>query len=259
MERIKGVERDGKIAVGGVFDRETADQVLKSRTLVNATHGFSEADLEALNQEIEQHNKIMAESEEEPMTPTQRPRPQVKTPPVKPQPKVEPKPEVKVMEDPFAALDRDIDSIAAKAKQEEAEPEVTQEEDFKNKILAALKSVPGAPNDAAIQQLKAQYGENGVFCLGVNDNEAYVFTFLRRAQWKKIQETLQQLKQVKDTDGEDELKQKVVQACVLFPKPLPTEFFYNSRAGLIDSLFESIMAQSYFLSPQQVAFLTVAL
>ena len=55
------------------------------------------------------------------------------------------------------------------------------------------------------------------------------------------------------------LKEKVVQNCVLWPKPLPVEFFYNSRAGIVDGLYEAIMIQSGFLSPQQLMLLTTQL
>ena len=59
--------------------------------------------------------------------------------------------------------------------------------------------------------------------------------------------------------AEDNLKESVLKHCVLWPKVDALEFLYNSRAGVIDTLFELIMLNSYFLTPQQSLQLTVSL
>ena len=62
-------------------------------------------------------------------------------------------------------------------------------------------------------------------------------------------------------DMSDMMREKVIQSCVLYPPPksLTLEFFYRSRAGVIDSLYDSIMLHSYFLQPQQTMMLTAQL
>lgn len=153
---------------------------------------------------------------------------------------------------------------AAEAEAEEEDEEVQQVEapsdSIKDQVLDLLKKSPSAPSAAQIAQWKAQHGQNGVYAIGMGEGDVYVFTHLKRGQWKKIQEIMSKMQATDDSfDAEDEMKKKVVQYCVLWPNPLPLEFFYNSRAGVLDAIYQSILLNSYFLSPQQTMMLTTQL
>ena len=124
-----------------------------------------------------------------------------------------------------------------------------------------LKNAKDAPGERQIAIWKQQHGANGVYAIGMGEGDVYIFTHLKRGQWKKIQEIMAKMQQAghENMDAEDEMKQKVVQHCVLWPKPLPIEFFYNSRAGVLDAIYQSILMNSYFLTPQQTMMLTTQL
>lgn len=154
---------------------------------------------------------------------------------------------------------------SAAAKEEQAAPkaaEKTQEESIRDQILAMLKNSKGAPNEAGIAQLKAKYGENGVHVVALGEGDVYIFTHLRRGQWKKIQEVVGKASQSEAfaSKADDMLKESVLKHCVLYPKGVDSiEFLYNSRAGIVDTLFELIMLNSYFLTPAQSLQLSVSL
>lgn len=164
-------------------------------------------------------------------------------------------------------LDAKMKAEQAAAAEEESEEEgetvgeTYQETDsIKDQVVGLLKKAAGAPTDAQIAQWKAQHGQNGVYAIGMGEGDVYVFTHLKRGQWKKIQEIMGKMQATDDSfDAEDEMKKKVVQYCVLWPQPLPLEFFYNSRAGVLDAIYQSILLNSYFLSPQQTMMLTTQL
>lgn len=171
-------------------------------------------------------------------------------------------------------LDKELEQLnqklsAKKEKEEKAKQEVEEKveaeekEDgsIRNQILDLLKNAKEAPGERQIQIWKQQHGANGVYAIGMGEGDVYIFTHLKRGQWKKIQEIMAKMQQAghENMDAEDEMKQKVVQHCVLWPKPLPIEFFYNSRAGVLDAIYQSILMNSYFLTPQQTMMLTTQL
>jgi len=130
---------------------------------------------------------------------------------------------------------------------------------MKGQILELLRETPGAPSEIQINRLKAKHGENAVHVMAFGKGDVYIYTHLKRGQWKKIQEVMTKIQETQNTDAEDALKEKVLQYCVLWPTSLPLEFFYNSRAGIVDSLYQVILLNSYFLSPQQAMLLTTQL
>jgi len=138
-------------------------------------------------------------------------------------------------------------------------PQEGPESAMKNQILEALKAIPGAPNEQQIEMWKRSRGKNSIYVMAFSESDVYIYSFLTRGQHQKIQEIVKKAAEVGNADIENMLKEKVVQNCVLWPKPLPVEFFYNSRAGIVDGLYEAIMIQSGFLSPQHLMLLTTQL
>jgi len=119
-------------------------------------------------------------------------------------------------------------------------------------IRAVLNKMPGAPNDKQIQQMKRKYGDS-VYVVAFGDEDVYLFTHLRRGQLQKIQQIVAEQSQQEgfNQDPEDALKEKVLQYCILWPRPLTMEFWKNSRAGIVDSLYQNVLMHSYVLAPQQ--------
>jgi hypothetical protein len=150
---------------------------------------------------------------------------------------------------------------AQPAVEEKAEePKESAEEALNRQILELLSNAPSAPSEQQIFAWKSQHGKNGVYVTALGDGDVYVYTHLRRVQWQKLQETMQKAAQANVVqDVEEKLKEHVLTHCVLWPKPLTTEFFYNSRAGVVDSIYQAILMNSYFLNPQQVMMLTTQL
>jgi hypothetical protein len=155
------------------------------------------------------------------------------------------------------AAANELDARATSADADAAEVEGA--DTMKGQIMELLSNTPGAPNLATIERWKAQLGKNAVHVMAFGEGDVYIFTHLKRGQWKKIQELMAKAQETGSTDVEDALKEKVVTYCTLWPKPLPVEFFYNSKAGVVDSLYQVILLNSYFLSPQQAMMLTTQL
>ena len=57
---------------------------------------------------------------------------------------------------------------------------------------------------------------------------------------------------------EEKLKEKVTVSCILYPK-LSQNWIDNCKAGIIDSLYQMILLNSGFLTPQQAMLLTTQL
>ena len=148
---------------------------------------------------------------------------------------------------------------AAKSKEQQASAPQTNEDAMKDQILGALGKLKNAPSEAQINMWKQQRGRNSIYVMAFSESDVYIYSFLTRGQHQKIQEIVRKAQETGDINIENMLKEKVVQNCVLWPKPLPVEFFYNSRAEIVDGLYEAIMIQSGFLSPQQLMLLTTQL
>ena len=160
------------------------------------------------------------------------------------------------LDEELAALSNNLDEREVEAPEEEA---VETDDGMRSQIMELLQNTPGAPNAATIESWKAKLGKNAVHVMALGEGDVYIYTHLKRGQWKKIQELMTKAQQTQATDVEEMLKEKVVTYCTLWPKPLPVEFFYNSRAGVVDSLYQVILLNSYFLSPQQAMILTTQL
>lgn len=161
----------------------------------------------------------------------------------------------------LAQMEKELDNQKNTTTQtQQPEPEANTPEDaMKNQILDALKKLKNSPSQAQINAWKEARGANSVYVMAFSESDVYIYSFLTRGQHQKIQEIVKKAQETGNVNIENMLKEKVVQNCVLWPRPLPVEFFYNSRAGVVDGLYEAIMIQSGFLSPQQLMLLTTQL
>ena len=168
------------------------------------------------------------------------------------------------LDDELDALNQELDQQDTVTEEtfEEEEEVVEEGDDLKSQIKTLLKETKGAPTEKQINILKRKFGQNSIYCIAMGEGDVYIYTHLKRGQWKKIQEIMSKIQAAGASHGndpEDALKEKVLQYCVLWPKPLSVEFFYNSRAGVVDAIYQSILLNSYFLTPQQTMMLTTQL
>jgi hypothetical protein len=181
--------------------------------------------------------------------------------------------EFNIVQDDDAEFDKELAKIEAVKAKEEAKKAAEASKDkkaapvqeapketIKDRVLLALSKRPNAPTLEQLEKLKQDLGSLQVIAL--SDDDVFIFTHLRRSQFKKIQEIVGKAAQTEafSSTVEDQLKEKVVSRCVVWPKGVGTpEFIYNSRAGLMDTLYELIMIHSYFLTPSQALSITVSI
>ncbi|MBM07998.1 MAG: hypothetical protein CMF69_00240 [Magnetovibrio sp.] len=248
---------DGKISLGGVLSEE------QKKALGGITPSADEilSNMEALNEELtESYGEEMGASK-----PKSKKLPDTSA-------KVKQKAKKRLSnkrrksvqavaeEEQTMDFDQEINALEQQLD-EQSEPKIPEPEpglDMRSQIIDLLKNTEGAPDEATIAQYKAKYGNNGVHVMALGEGDVYIFTHLKRGQWKKIQEMMAKIQETGNSDVEDALKEKVIQHCMIWPR-LPVEFYYNSRAGVVDSLYQVILLNSYFLSPQQAMLLTTQL
>jgi len=153
------------------------------------------------------------------------------------------------------------EEVQAQAATKAAEPAKSREELMREQVFSILRNHKDAPTPEQLELLKKQHGSDGIYITAFNENNVFIYTHLKRSQWKRIQEIVQKMSSAQaGASSEDLFKEKVVQYCTIYPKNVNTpEFLSTSRAGLIDSLFEAIMLQSYFLTPNQTMQITFSL
>ena len=165
------------------------------------------------------------------------------------------------------SLDNDLDSILEEAKpkaqEETPEPErVTQadsSDNMRQQILGMLANDENAPSLEEIESWKDKYGKNGIHVMSFGDNDNYIYHHLTRGEWKKIKEVMKRLRDSENAEElEEKLKEKVVCGCVVWPEA-DEKWLESSKAGIIDSLYQMILLNSGFLTPQQAMLLTTQL
>jgi hypothetical protein len=137
------------------------------------------------------------------------------------------------------------------------EPQATN---IKDQVVELLALAPNAPKKPQIDAWKERYGRNGVHVMAFGEGEVYVYHHLTRGEWKKIKDIMGKLQETGLDGGEIEerMKEKVVQYCVLWPE-INDNWLSNCKAGILDSLYQMILLNSGFLTPQQAMLLTTQL
>ena len=165
------------------------------------------------------------------------------------------------------SLDLELDSILEEAKpkaeEEAVEPEVITKESssdtMRQQILGLLASDEKAPSLEEIDAWKEKYGKNGIHVMSFGDNDNYIYHHLTRGEWKKIKEVMKRLRDSENAEElEEKLKEKVVCGCIIWPEA-NSEWLDSSKAGVVDSLYQMILLNSGFLTPQQAMLLTTQL
>jgi|SaaInlV_200m_DNA_6_1039755.scaffolds.fasta_scaffold23278_1 hypothetical protein len=165
------------------------------------------------------------------------------------------------------SLDQELDSLIEEVKPKEevpaVEPEVVTQQDssdnMRSQILSFLANDPDTPSLEEIDEWKEKFGQNGIHVMSFGDTDNYIYHHLTRGEWKKIKDVMKRLRDSENADElEEKLKEKVVCNCVLWPEA-SAEWLETSKAGVVDSLYQMILLNSGFLTPQQAMLLTTQL
>ena len=149
------------------------------------------------------------------------------------------------------------------AKEEEKLQETFEEVEapqMKDQILELLKNDPNAPSEETVNAWKNKYGKNGVHVMAFGEDDIYIYHHLTRGEWKKIKDIMGRLKDTSSDNDEveEKLKEKVVLYCTLYPS-VDEQWLEYCKAGVLDSLYQMILLNSGFLTPQQAMLLTTQL
>jgi hypothetical protein len=155
------------------------------------------------------------------------------------------------------------ESMAPKENLKVQEPviqeEASAEMDLKDQILNLLEGEENPPSLDLISAWKESYGKNGIHVMAFGEGDVYVYHHLTRGEWKKIKELMNKMRESQNPEEvEEKLKEKVVMYCVLWPS-LDERWLNYCKAGILDSLYQMILLNSGFLTPQQSMLLTTQL
>jgi hypothetical protein len=164
------------------------------------------------------------------------------------------------LEDELKALESNIKPKETEAVREEVVyEEPTPQADLKDQILDLLEGEENAPSLDLIKAWKDTYGKNGIHVMAFGEGDVYVYHHLTRGEWKKIKELMQKMRESENPEEvEEKLKEKVVLYCVLWPS-VDERWLDYCKAGILDSLYQMILLNSGFLTPQQAMLLTTQL
>lgn len=161
-------------------------------------------------------------------------------------------PDAKGTVDKFLASAPDLEE--AKSEPEVAEEAAEEERPPVDPIDALLMDFPKAPNRDTIENWRQHFGAVHAFI--PTQNECFLFRPLRRIEYTSMAKELSRLREspsaMEDpTIVENQTHEKVVQTCLLYPRDLISpEKLSMSPAGLFQTLFELIMRNSHFVSPE---------
>jgi hypothetical protein len=164
-------------------------------------------------------------------------------------------------------LEKELEALSMQAKSKEqemvqevnVEQEATPQTDLRDQIISLLSGEENAPNEEMISVWKETYGKSGIHVMAFGEGEVYIYHHLTRGEWKKLKELMAKLQEASNADDiEEQLKEKVVLHCVLWPA-LNDSWLNKCKAGVIDSLYQMILLNSGFLTPQQAMLLTTPL
>lgn len=164
-------------------------------------------------------------------------------------------------------LEEELKSLEETLEPKIEESVVTQREvdepapqtDLKDQILELLEGEENPPSLDLINSWKESYGKNGIHVMAFGEGDVYIYHHLTRGEWKKIKEIMNKMKESQNQDEvEEKLKEKVVLYCVLWPS-LDERWLEYCKAGILDSLYQMILLNSGFLTPQQSMLLTTQL
>lgn len=144
----------------------------------------------------------------------------------------------------FLEDDGNEEDMQQNEKKEEAPP--------MDPLDAIAEQFKGAPSRAVIEGWRSSFGS--VYAFVPDKDSLFLIRPLRRIEHKNIGRDVRQLarSQAAQEDQsmvEEQLHEKVVTMCMLYPQVTPN-FLTMSPAGLMSTIFNLIMEHSKFMSPE---------
>jgi len=161
-------------------------------------------------------------------------------------------------------LEAELEALAQEAKPVEREVPIQElqqeaEQDMASQILSLLKNEKDKPSDEMVEAWKEKYGRSAIHAMAFGEGDIYIYHHLTRGEWKKIKHVMSSLKDSANSEEiEEKLKEKVCLYCILWPS-VNDDWLEYCKAGVLDSLYQMILLNSGFLTPQQAMLLTTQL
>ena len=126
------------------------------------------------------------------------------------------------------------------------DPETTtaQETTGTPDLADLLSKFPDAPNTSAREALKQEHGE--IFCSGFSETELFIFRPVTWGEHKNFQKKLVTPVEGQEPMTEFDYQEMIVATCLLWTSVKNL----SQKGGSIPTLFEQIMQNSNFISPQ---------
>lgn len=161
-------------------------------------------------------------------------------------------------------LEAELEALAQEAQPKEVPVEIVEQQepvqqDMSSQILTLLKNEKNKPSEEMIEAWKEKYGQHSIHAMAFGEGDVYIYHHLTRGEWKKIKAVMTRLKDSSNSEEiEEKLKEKVCLYCVLWPS-VDEQWLDYCKAGVLDSLYQMILLNSGFLTPQQAMLLTTQL
>ena len=162
------------------------------------------------------------------------------------------------LEQELANLDQEISEKVVDQEPEPMQAATTQEDIMQIQVMNLFNKRSDKPTQAQRESWADEYGQNACKIAAYGDDDVYIYRHLTRGEWKKLREVMRKLQSGGSSDTEElteRLKERVVMGAILWPS-LEESWLENSKAGVIDALYESIMLHSNFVTPQQAILFT---
>lgn len=147
--------------------------------------------------------------------------------------------------DEYLAEDAADEAGPAEAKKEKEAP--------KDPLEEIPEKFPGAPKTETLRGWKEVY--KGLYAFVADKDSIYLFRSLKRLEHKAIMHDIRAVAESERGRAdpqfvEDQHHERVVNLCLLHP-PVKPQFFTESEAGLIPTLFNLMMENSKFISAEK--------
>lgn len=153
--------------------------------------------------------------------------------------------------DELRAIHKEMEEdMAMETTEEVMEKEVQEQEVEKQRTILDLiiEESDGVLTEEMVESWKENY-LNKVYAIRFEKDDAYIFRYVSRIEWKQIISKLNAMKSQMRT--EEYLNEMLFDKCVLYPK-ITSDFKAAIGAGTIDTVAEQIKIQSNYI-PTDIA------
>lgn len=127
---------------------------------------------------------------------------------------------------------------------EENNIEMTEEEQYKQHVKEQMAKFDNAPSPEQIIEWKQEHGV--IFSCAFSEDDIFIFRPIKRSEYVKLKDMIFEKQQNEENITEDMFKEDIINIALLWAS---NERAFELYAGLVDTLHEQIMANSYFINP----------